>query len=532
MRLEVEPKASGFSPLNGNAVTQNSQEKFAEYLNAGVKAAQAGDRKAARKNLMSALDIDSQSENAWLWLASISEYPEELLVFLNNVLDINPKNERALQWSASTKLLLSKTLVQRGIDAHESGRQDFAVQCFDQALSYDMHNVTAWLWLAALNDSEECRLEYFRRVLTIDPENETARTAVEAAESGTRNKLYVNAAWCASNGDAEGADDFLNKIFEHWPDDKDSWVLRSHLAVTFDDKQRVLERILELDSADTYARSNLDSMAVIVDAARSYSFESVFAKTEPEQPDTVSALGTRAWHDETVEPAPAEFAPIESFVPDHEIESIPTGDLDLNDVYFVDDHQSVEVLDSPTHQFGSDHDVETLNEQHGNVDATIYEPVEAASPVEYIEPASDPFSSVAEPIADMEPLVVDDRLRILVAESNPTARKLMAGKLENSGFNVICAETGREAVELAKSAMPAMVLADIAMPGMDGYAICRTLRDMELDHLPVVLISGKDGYYEEELGQAAGASGFITKPFGPETLMKTIENFLAAAPNH
>jgi twitching motility two-component system response regulator PilG len=69
------------------------------------------------------------------------------------------------------------------------------------------------------------------------------------------------------------------------------------------------------------------------------------------------------------------------------------------------------------------------------------------------------------------------------------------------------------------------------MPGMDGYAVCRSLRDMELHDLPIILISGKDGFYEEELGEAAGASGFITKPFGPETLMKMIEGFLTAAPN-
>ena len=108
----------------------------------------------------------------------------------------------------------------------------------------------------------------------------------------------------------------------------------------------------------------------------------------------------------------------------------------------------------------------------------------------------------------------------------------MAGKLEKSGYNVICAESGREAVEFARTHKPALVLADLAMPGMDGYAICRTLRDNEeTNHLPVVLISGKDAYYEEDLGQAAGANGFITKPFGPETLMKTVENFLATAPN-
>ena len=517
MRLEVDSNASAFSPLNVTAVEQNSQEKFAEYLNAGVKAAQSGDRKAARANLMSALDIDSQSENAWLWLASISEYPEELLVFLNNVLDINPKNERALQWSASTKLLLSKTLVQRGIDAHENGRHDFAVQCFDQALSYDMHNVTAWLWLAALNDSEECRLEYFRRVLEIDPENETARNAVDAAEASSRDTLYANAAWCAINGDTEGAQDFLNKVLERWHDDKDSWVLRSHLAVSFEERRSGWEQILKVDPENVYARSNLASLSAIFEAANNHKFEEVHSDKPAENEGPKS--------DEV-----AEFVPVHSFQNEQEHESIPTGELSLNDVYLEDDHPS-ESLEAAYEVKA--HEKADLNGHHHEViDAAVYEPLESEhhndTPVE----SSDPFESVAEPIAESDITVVDDRPKILVIENNPTARKLMAGKLEGSGYNVICAESGREAVELVRSRIPSLVLADIGMPGMDGYAICRTIRDLNFDDLPVVLISGKGGYYEEELGEAAGASGFITKPFGPETLMKTVENFLTAAPNN
>jgi CheY-like chemotaxis protein len=88
-------------------------------------------------------------------------------------------------------------------------------------------------------------------------------------------------------------------------------------------------------------------------------------------------------------------------------------------------------------------------------------------------------------------------------------------------------------MEMVFQNSPALVLVAIAMPGMDGYAFCRTLRDQpQTQGLPVILISGKDAYYDEDLGQVAGASGFITKPFGPETLMKTIESFISvAAPN-
>ena len=530
MRLEVESNASGPTPLNGNAVQQNSQEKFAEYLNAGVKAAQSGDRKTARKNLMSALDIDPQSENAWLWLASISEYPEELLVFLNNVLDINPKNERALQWSASTKLLLSKTLVQRGIDAHENGRQDFAVQCFDQALSYDMHNVTAWLWLAALNDSEEARLEYFRRVLEIDPENETARTAIEAAESGKRDTLYANAAWCAVDGDIVGANDLLSRLLKNYPTDKQAWTLRSHLAATFDEKRHAWERILELDADDAYAKAGLSSLAAVVETANSHVFEAE-AQDDSIIHEVTEHVSDRNDHVvETFGDRVAEFVPPAQL--DHEIESIPTGELVMPGAYLADDDRLVEVQDSPTYTFEPNHDVEQQINDFVDFSTTVYQPAEVVEHNREIHETDDPFSSVAEPVAGAEPEpVVDDRLKILVIENNPTARRLMAGKLESSGYNVISAESGREAVELVKDTMPSLVLADIAMPGMDGYAICRTLRDMELHDLPVVLISGKDGYYEEDLGEAAGASGFITKPFGPETLMKTVETYLTAAPN-
>ena len=103
----------------------------------------------------------------------------------------------------------------------------------------------------------------------------------------------------------------------------------------------------------------------------------------------------------------------------------------------------------------------------------------------------------------------------------------MAGKLESSGYKVFCSESARESIEIAIAEQPSLVLADISVQGMDGYAICRTLRDHdETQDIPVVLIAGKDGWYEEDLGTAAGASGFITKPFGPESLMKTVEQFI------
>ena len=392
MRLEVEQNANGYAQI-GNP-QPSEQEKFAEYLNAGIKAAQSGDRKGARQSLMSALDIDPKSENAWLWLASISEYPEELLVFLNNVLDINPKNERALQWSASTKLLLSKTLVQRGVDAHDNGRREFAVQCFDQALSYDMHNVGAWLWLAALTDDETRRNDYFRRVLEIDPENETAKAAVTAAESESRSALFNVAAKHFVNGDHDASDLVLNNLLERWPEDKDSWLLKSQMAHSFEEKRAAWNHLLEVDPQNTFATEALAVLSV---------FENAAANANEE----VLAGGLAA--DET------EFSSDDSVVEQSSV--VETNDFVANDVSvyelappvieatsFEESQDSFEVMEtvvdedfSKTQVFSADDDQPTEVEAH----AVFVDDNDALASI-----ATEPIEIVAEP----EP--VDERQKI------------------------------------------------------------------------------------------------------------------------
>src|SRR5262245_42027623 len=133
MRLEVDHTPSAAPPplsVDSLPHSETDPARSNEALVEGVRAAQAGDRETARAALLRATSLDSKNENAWLWLASISEYPEELMAFLENVLAINPHNERALQWMEGTKGLMSKTLVQRGTDAAESDRRTYAEDCF------------------------------------------------------------------------------------------------------------------------------------------------------------------------------------------------------------------------------------------------------------------------------------------------------------------------------------------------------------------------------------------------------------------
>ena len=65
------------------------------------------------------------------------------------------------------------------------------------------------------------------------------------------------------------------------------------------------------------------------------------------------------------------------------------------------------------------------------------------------------------------------------------------------------------------------------MPQMDGYQVCKLIRShAPTRNVPVIMISGKDGFFDKVRGRMAGTTGYITKPFGPETLMRTIESYV------
>ena len=117
---------------------------------------------------------------------------------------------------------------------------------------------------------------------------------------------------------------------------------------------------------------------------------------------------------------------------------------------------------------------------------------------------------------------------ILVVDDSPTVRNLIAGKLEKSGHEVVCANDGVEAMERLKNFVPDLILLDIEMPRMDGYQVCKQIRsNSATKDVIVVMISGKDGFFDKVRGRMAGTTGYITKPFGPEMLMKAVEMYLS-----
>ena len=291
MRLETETIA--FTPTVQDETISSAENSvdFHEILTAGIAAAQSGDRASARRLLFQASGIDPRCEDIWMWLASISDYPEELLIFLGNALDINPHNERAIEWRASTRSLLAKTFVQRAAAAHEEGSTEQSQQCIEHALAYDAQCELAWLWKASLADDENEKIGYLEKVLAIDPDNSDARSALDAILTERSHAAFNEVRSAAATGRRKKALDLVNEFLQSEPNLADAWILRSHLSLSLGEKIESLQRALEIDPDNTAARSAYDFLTATVGTSIETS-ESPEVSEEEEEPWVVSDTDT------------------------------------------------------------------------------------------------------------------------------------------------------------------------------------------------------------------------------------------------
>lgn len=118
-------------------------------------------------------------------------------------------------------------------------------------------------------------------------------------------------------------------------------------------------------------------------------------------------------------------------------------------------------------------------------------------------------------------------VRVLIIEDNAQNMYMMRFLLENKGFTVIEARGGAEGIEIACTGSPDIILLDIQLPEIDGYAVAETLKKKpELSKVPIVAVTSYAMAGDRERIIAAGADGYIEKPIDPETFAEEIGTFL------
>jgi CheY-like chemotaxis protein len=116
---------------------------------------------------------------------------------------------------------------------------------------------------------------------------------------------------------------------------------------------------------------------------------------------------------------------------------------------------------------------------------------------------------------------------ILVVEDERDIRQLIVLTLQLSGFRVVEAPNGEEAVKQALEVNPDLILMDVRMPKMDGYEACQRLKQMEqTQDIPVVFLSAKGQETQIKRGYDVGAVAYFLKPFTPEELPPRLNRIL------
>ena len=119
--------------------------------------------------------------------------------------------------------------------------------------------------------------------------------------------------------------------------------------------------------------------------------------------------------------------------------------------------------------------------------------------------------------------------KVLICDDEPHIRESLRFIVESEGYEVVLACDGAEGLEAARVELPQVALLDITMPELDGYAVCRGIREHPgTRHTYVVMLTARSQDEDRDQAMSVGADEYITKPFSPTRLKRLLRRVLSA----
>lgn len=483
-----------------------------QLLQQGVNAAKAGDKAQARLLLQQVTGKDADNVVGWLWLASVSDDAQQRFDCIQRVLSLDPTNERARSWITVAKNQLTQELFQKGINAAKSGDRASANFFLLQATELDFENEQGWLWLASVTDAPEEKLSYLQRVLNINPANERAQAAFSGTKTQLARALLQESVTAAKAGDRLTAREILRDVMEYDPNLEEGWLVMAYVADAMEEKADCFRRVLEMNPANERAIAGLKSVEAM-SATPLPAWRCPLCRSESEKEvslcTTCGAVLTLDDLDRLLDNGHADIERISTELT--RLEATLTEDSSAEDHITIGlGYLNLKQLDE-----GLAHLETALRLDSGREDLRL----RVASLVER-RAALETATRTRE---EAEKLL---RRTIMVVDDSPTVRKLVTLKLEGQGHHVIAATDGIDALAKLNESIPDLILSDITMPRMDGYQLCKLIKsNPTTKHIPVVMLSGKDGFFDKMRGRVAGSTAHMTKPFEPDELIKTVAKY-------
>ena len=122
----------------------------------------------------------------------------------------------------------------------------------------------------------------------------------------------------------------------------------------------------------------------------------------------------------------------------------------------------------------------------------------------------------------------ESSLRILVVDDSATIRRSAESMLTTEGYEVVTAENGFEALSKVARHNPNLIFVDIMMPRLDGYQTCAIIKNnTQYRSTPVIMLTSKDGLFDQARGRVVGSDLYLTKPFTKEELLAAVKQHAA-----
>jgi twitching motility two-component system response regulator PilG len=120
--------------------------------------------------------------------------------------------------------------------------------------------------------------------------------------------------------------------------------------------------------------------------------------------------------------------------------------------------------------------------------------------------------------------------KVLVIDDSNTIRRSAEIFLRQGGHEVVLAEDGFDALAKVNDHLPELIFCDILMPRLDGYQTCAIIkRNPKFTHVPVIMLSSKDGLFDKARGRMVGSEDYLTKPFTKEQLLRAVDDYRRGA---
>ncbi len=117
---------------------------------------------------------------------------------------------------------------------------------------------------------------------------------------------------------------------------------------------------------------------------------------------------------------------------------------------------------------------------------------------------------------------------ILAVDDSASMRQMVSFTLKGAGYDVVEAADGVEALNIAKTRSVNLVITDVNMPNMDGISLIKELRSLpSYKFTPLLMLTTESGAEKKQQGKAAGATGWIVKPFNPDQLLNTVKKVIS-----